>query len=105
MLRFTPPNDPVASLRRFLQDAFAAKQAAAARGERISKRRPLGIADTGLEAASKYRFRHPGSASKASSLRKLDRANRIERGDRPLKFDVPGKRERKVAAQLRARSA
>jgi hypothetical protein len=97
---FTSRND---MMRAAAVSAFAVMQAMEAqRLAKPSKRHPVEDSATGPEAAAKYRQRHPPGAMK---LRQAMRAARIEAGDRPLKFDVPGKRERKVAARCAAREA
>ena len=89
--------DPIGRLRRALAEAFSQRQANEAARTKPSKRKPLGVAETGPDAAAKYRLRHPLAAGK---LRQAMRAARIEAGLRPLKFDVPGKRERKLMSKL-----
>jgi hypothetical protein len=73
-----------AALFDFVGQAFAAISSLPAK---TSKHRPFADADTGPDAATKYGLRHP------RGLRQLQRRLRIEAGKRPLKFDVPGKRE------------
>lgn len=82
-------------LRMVLAQAYQMRLAAEAARAKPSKRTPLGDAETGPAAAAKYRARHPHGG-----LRQFQRAARIEAGLRPLKFDVPGKRERAVARKL-----
>ena len=80
-----------APLFDFIRSAFSAKNAAT--GSDVSKHRPFGELETGPEASAKYALRHP------RGLSQLQRRLRIEAGLRPLKFDVPGKRERRCAAK------
>lgn len=78
----------------FVRQAFIAR---ASIPSKTSKHRPIGESDTGNEAATKYALRHP------RGLRQLQRCFRIMDGKRPLRFDVPGKRERRCAEKAKAR--
>jgi hypothetical protein len=93
---------PLFSWIRSVFLALATKQAKAVK---TSKHRPLGDDATGPDAAMTYRVRkhfHDGRAGRASTLRKAMRARRIENGERPLCYDVPGKRERAAAKKAAA---
>lgn len=50
--------------------------------------------NTGPDAATEYRLRHPPRAN--GGLRQFMRADRIENGLRPLKYRVESKAERKT---------
>lgn len=90
----------LSQIRAFFAQAFANKQARA-NLDRVSKHRPFGNEATGMEEAEKYKVkRWPLSASRTSSLKKLSRYNRIALGERPAKFDVMGKRERKTLSKI-----
>jgi hypothetical protein len=80
----------------FVRQAFLARTALPAK---TSKHRPIGESDTGAEASAKYALRHP------RGLRQLQRRFRIANGLRPLKFDVPGKREKRCADKAKTREA
>lgn len=90
------------ALLGFIQSAFAAQTMPAGNiTTRESKRHPTADAATGPDAAADYRVRHIRGNS---SLRKMMRLKRIEAGKRPLKYDVPGKRERKIALRAAIRA-
>ena len=73
---------------------------------RASKRHPAGDDATGPGAAAEYRRRHPiRGVGIANTARRLRRAARIEAGEAPLQYGVPGKREQKVLARLAARAS
>ena len=91
----------ILTLRMYFQQAFHTRMMRDERGE-ISKRRPIADLAVGLEAATKYRGKHPGF-NRVGSLKKVSRALRIEAGLRPFKFDVMGKRERKVMRRMQQR--
>jgi hypothetical protein len=93
----------IAQLRALIQTAFLNQRAAEALRHPTSRRNSDD--STGMEAAGKYRLRKRFEAGRASSVHKLDRAARIEAGLRPLTFDLPTKRERKIAAKAKRRAA
>lgn len=100
----TVSNAPRRGLIGFFQQAFFAQQQSAPL--KVSrKRRPYLDPATGAEAAMKYLGRKRLNRGSSSTLRKVQRAMRIEAGLRPLTFDVPGKRERAEARKAKKRKA
>ena len=76
----------------FIRSLFRAKCDASAFEEMQRKpKHKAAEAETGIEAAAKYRLRHP-----RMGINQLRRYHAIEVGLRPLRYDVLGKRERKV---------
>lgn len=86
------------ALFAFVSDAYA-RQSIIPANARVSKRHPLGENRTGPEAAHDYEIVHVRSNT---SIRKRIRVARIAAGERPLKYDVPGKREMKLLKKQRA---
>jgi hypothetical protein len=84
--------DNARSLINFVQRAFFNAQNFSAPAK-ASKHRAAADEDTGPAASGKYRLKHP------RGLQQGMRAARIAAGQRPLKYDVPGKRERKILAK------
>lgn len=87
-------NPNVNTLLAFVQQAFLARTAIP--GAKPSKHRGLPDEETGHDAAVKYRLRHPPTADRASSIRKIQRAARIESGERKLDFGTLSRRERRI---------
>lgn len=58
----------------------------------------FGDGETGLQASGRYLGKRRMAAGSASTLRKAVRARRIERGERPVAYERPTKRERYAVA-------
>ena len=82
-------------LMAFFQRMFIQREARRATNTKTSKHRPFDDTDTGPDAAIKFASRHPPIPDRASSIRKIQCADRIRRGLRPLRYGVSGPRERK----------
>jgi hypothetical protein len=95
----------MAELIQFLQAAFARKiQAEAVRDLKAKHRRRVADKATGQQAAQDFELLHPPIADRGSSIKKIQRADHIKRGLRPLRFDVPTKRERTIMRKEKLRA-
>jgi hypothetical protein len=99
----TPASSPQANfVFKLIQQAFI-RRSHFSQVEQ-SKRFPNECLDTGPEAATKYRLKHPAIIDRVSSIHKLQRASRIELRLRPLNYGIPTRRERRIIAKELARA-
>lgn len=99
----TPASSPQANfVFKLIQQAFIRRSHSTLAKQ--SKRFPNECLDTGPQAATEYRLKHTPIPDRVSSVRKLQRASRIERGLRPLNYGVPTRREHRIIAKELARA-